>query len=112
VPVLGVFLALAALTGSFLVSYTRARAEGLGLDCKVGLAQRPERILGLGAPTLFFGAGPHGELLLAIIGILTILNWITVIQRVAHVYRLTNGDSSAAALARPAGEPDPHPKGR
>jgi len=49
-PVLGVFLSIAALTGSFLVSYTRARAEGLGVDCRVGLAQRPERVLGVGAP--------------------------------------------------------------
>jgi CDP-diacylglycerol--glycerol-3-phosphate 3-phosphatidyltransferase len=112
-PVLGVTLALAALTGSFLVSYTRARAEGLGLDCRVGLAQRPERILGLGAPTLFFGAGPHGELLLVIIAILTVLSWITVVQRVAHVYRATNGGESPAAGARPAaGGPDSHATGR
>jgi CDP-diacylglycerol--glycerol-3-phosphate 3-phosphatidyltransferase len=104
-PVLGILLTLATLTGSFLVSYTRARAEGLGLDCKVGLAQRPERILGLGAPTLFFGAGPHGELLLVIMGALTVLSWITVVQRVAHVYRATNGAGSA-----PAGG-GPHSKG-
>ena len=91
VPVLGTLLTLAALTGSFLVSYTRARAEGLDVECRVGLAQRPERILGLGAPTLFFGAGPHGVLLLAIMGALAVLSWITVVQRVAHVFRSTNG---------------------
>ena len=34
-----------ALTGSFLVSYTRARAEGLGTDCRVGFAERPERMV-------------------------------------------------------------------
>lgn len=112
-PVLGVGLALATLTGSFLVSYTRARAEGLGLDCKVGLAQRPERVLGVGGPTLFFGAGPHGELLLVIMAILTILSWITVVQRVAHVYRTTMWGESPTAGARPAaGAPDSHPKGR
>ncbi len=94
-PILGVLLALATLTGSFLVSYTRARAEGLGLECKVGLAQRPERILGLGVPTLFFGAGPRGLLLLVIMALLAILSWITVVQRVAHVYRASNGDSGA-----------------
>jgi len=88
VPVLGVFLAIAALTGSFLVSYTRARAEGLGVDCRVGLAQRPERVLGVGAPTLFFGSGPHGILLLVIVGLLALLSWITVIQRVAHVFQV------------------------
>lgn len=91
VPSLAVALALTTLTGSFLVSYTRARAEGLGLDCQVGLAQRPERILGLGAPTLFFGSGPHGWLLIGVIAALAVLSWITVIQRVAHVFRATNG---------------------
>lgn len=94
-PILGVTLALATLTGSFLVSYTRARAEGLGLDCTVGLAQRPERILVLGAPTLFFGAGPGGVLLLVIMSVLTVLSWITVVQRVNHVFRSTNGESSS-----------------
>jgi CDP-diacylglycerol--glycerol-3-phosphate 3-phosphatidyltransferase len=101
VPVLGVGLAVAALTGSFLVSYTRARAEGLNVECKVGLAQRPERILGLGAPTLFFGSGPHGILLLVIIGLLAVVSWLTVVQRVAHVFRATNGGTPGAD-ARPA----------
>jgi phosphatidylinositol phosphate synthase len=96
-PVLGVVLTLAALTGSFLVSYTRARAEGLDVECRVGLAQRPERILGLGAPTLFFGAGPHGILLLAIMLALAVLSWLTVVQRVAHVFRATNGTDAPGA---------------
>lgn len=103
-PVFGVFLAIAALTGSFLVSYTRARAEGLGVDCHVGLAQRPERVLGVGAPTLFFGAGPHGILLLVIIALLAVLSWITVIQRVAHVFRVAARaeNTSAPTSAGPA----------
>jgi CDP-diacylglycerol--glycerol-3-phosphate 3-phosphatidyltransferase len=102
VPVLGVILGLATLTGSFLVSYTRARAEGLGLECHIGLAQRPERIVGVGVPTLFFGAGPHGILLLVIIGLLAVVSWITVVQRVAHVFRATNGDGPGSAAAPPA----------
>ena len=96
-PVLAVLLSIAALTGSFLVSYTRARAEGLGVDCHVGLAQRPERVLGVGAPTLFFGAGPHGILLLVIIGLLAALSWITVIQRVAHVFGVASRVETDAA---------------
>jgi CDP-diacylglycerol--glycerol-3-phosphate 3-phosphatidyltransferase len=88
-PILGLGVALLTLAGSFLVSYARARAEGLGLDCRVGIAQRPERIVGLGLPTLVFGAGPHGWLLLGLMIALAIVNVITVIQRVAHVYRLT-----------------------
>lgn len=94
IPSLAVALALTTLTGSFLVSYTRARAEGLGIECQVGLAQRPERILGLGAPTLFFGAGPHGWLLIVIMAALAILSWITVVQRVAHVFHVTNGTTA------------------
>jgi CDP-diacylglycerol---glycerol-3-phosphate 3-phosphatidyltransferase len=88
-PILGLGVALLGLSGSFLVSYSRARAEGLGLDCKVGIAQRPERIVGLGLPTLIFGAGPRGWLLLGLMLVLAVANTITVIQRVAHVYRLT-----------------------
>jgi phosphatidylglycerophosphate synthase len=103
VPVLGVVLTLATLTGSFLVSYTRARAEGLGLECRVGLAQRPERILGLGAPTLFFGSGPHGVLLLVIMFLLGVLSWITVVQRVRHVYRSTNGAPAPSGESGSAG---------
>src|SRR2546423_10313384 len=51
---------LVALAASLIVSYTRARAEGLGLTAKVGIAQRAERVLLLGVPTGIFGAGDHG----------------------------------------------------
>lgn len=81
--------AILALAGSLLVSYTRARAEGLNLECKVGILQRAERIVGLGAPTLFFGAGPEGRLLLAIVVLLAVLSFITVVQRILHVRRVT-----------------------
>jgi CDP-diacylglycerol--glycerol-3-phosphate 3-phosphatidyltransferase len=47
-----VILCMVAILASLLVSYARARAEGLGLDCKVGIAQRAERILGLGLISL------------------------------------------------------------
>ncbi len=112
-PIAGLSVSFLALAGSFLVSYTRARAEGLGLECKVGIAQRPERIVGLGVPTLLFGAGPHGWLLLALMAALAVVNAITVIQRVAHVYRLTVPLS--AARREPGAAPllsDPVPKGK
>lgn len=112
-PILGLGVSLLALSGSFLVSYARARAEGLGLDCKVGIAQRPERIVGLGVPTLLFGAGSSGWLLLALMLALAIANTITVIQRVAHVYRLTvpqeNGLRPRVGVT--AALVDPAPKG-
>ena len=53
-----VIVCMVAILSSLLVSYARARAEGLGLDCKVGIAQRAERILGLGLASVVFGAGP------------------------------------------------------
>jgi CDP-diacylglycerol--glycerol-3-phosphate 3-phosphatidyltransferase len=80
---------LTALGAGLTVSYARARAEGLGLDCQVGVAQRAERILGLGVPTLFFGAGPNGFLLLGIVAVLALLAVITVVQRIVHVKKLT-----------------------
>lgn len=79
-------LCMVAILGSLLVSYARARAEGLGLDCKVGIAQRAERILGLGLASLIFGAGPHALLLEAIVGLLALASVITVVQRFVYVY--------------------------
>lgn len=84
-PVLAAFIALA---GSFLVSYSRARAEGIGVSASVGLAPRTERMVlvlaGLGLAGL--GVGP------ALIGTLWIIAFLTVattVQRIWHVWRLT-----------------------
>ena len=75
-----VALVVLALLGSVLVSYTRARAESLGLECKVGLMSRPERVI-LIALGLFFGVLPY------VIYIMLALTAFTVIQRVVHTYR-------------------------
>jgi CDP-diacylglycerol--glycerol-3-phosphate 3-phosphatidyltransferase len=73
----------AALVGSLLVSYARARAEGLGVDCEIGLLQRPERVILLAAGLIV------ADLLLApIIVILAVVTNITVVQRALHVRRL------------------------
>jgi len=69
-----------ALLGSLLVSYTRARAEALGLECKVGIMSRPERIV-LVAIGLFFNVLPY------VVYILAALTTLTVAQRVVHVNR-------------------------
>jgi CDP-diacylglycerol--glycerol-3-phosphate 3-phosphatidyltransferase len=82
-----VILCMVAILGSVLVSYARARAEGLGLDCKVGIAQRAERILGLGIASVIFGAGPRALLLEGIVALLAVASLITVIQRFVYVYR-------------------------
>jgi CDP-diacylglycerol--glycerol-3-phosphate 3-phosphatidyltransferase len=86
-------VAMVALLGSFLVSYTRARAEGLGVECKVGWFERPERMVLLIVAGLF-GVGPFmpGALL-----VLAVLSFVTAGQRVRHVYRITR--------ARPPGAP-------
>jgi CDP-diacylglycerol--glycerol-3-phosphate 3-phosphatidyltransferase len=82
-----VIVCMVAILSSLLVSYARARAEGLGLDCKVGIAQRAERILGLGVASLVFGAGPRGLLLEAIVALLAAASVITVVQRFVYVHR-------------------------
>lgn len=98
----GLASALVALAAIQIVSYARARAEGLSLDCKVGIAQRAERILGLGVPSLFVGAGPDGLVLFAIVVILGILASITVVQRIVHVYRVTQAAQPTSPGGRPA----------
>jgi CDP-diacylglycerol--glycerol-3-phosphate 3-phosphatidyltransferase len=75
--------------GSLMVSYTRARAEALGVECKVGLATRPVRVVILSGGILFAkGAGIGDfELLAPAIYVMAALTAITVVQRVWHVYR-------------------------
>jgi CDP-diacylglycerol---glycerol-3-phosphate 3-phosphatidyltransferase len=91
-------LCMVAILASVLVSYARARAEGLGLDCKVGIAQRAERILGLGIASLVFGAGPHALLLEAMVALLAIASIITVVQRFVYVYRHAERVDQAVGL--------------
>jgi len=73
--------------GSLMVSYTRARAEALGVECKVGLATRPVRVVLLSIGLVFAkGAGLGDfELLASAIYVMAGLTSITVIQRVWHV---------------------------
>ena len=92
---LGIVLAFSAWFGSILVSYVRARAEGLQVTCKVGLMQRPERIILLGAGTVLQGALLHkfpylqstGMILLCTLGILTLTSHITAIHRLIFSYQ-------------------------
>ena len=73
--------------GSLLVSYTRARAEALGVECKVGLATRPVRVVLLSIGLVFAkGAGVFDvELLAPAIYVMAALTTFTVFQRVLHV---------------------------
>ena len=96
-------LALATLILSFLVSYTRARAEGLGLECRVGIMERPERLL-----LLLMGGLLGPRFMPGVLGILFLLTLVTVLQRVYHVRRLTRPNSAPHPQAIREG-PDPGP---
>lgn len=69
-----------ALAGSLMVSYVRARAEGLGEDCQVGFMQRPERLVVLALGGL---VGHQG--LVFVLVVLAVTTNYTVIERLAHI---------------------------
>jgi CDP-diacylglycerol--glycerol-3-phosphate 3-phosphatidyltransferase len=94
-----VVVCLAGIIGAFLTSYTRARAEALGLDAKVGMLQRPERVVLLSVPQAFFGLALNGWVLAVIINILTITAWITVVQRIKYVYDKTRPPAAVSEEA-------------
>lgn len=96
-----VVVCLSAIIGTYLTSYTRARAEALGIDAKVGMIQRVERVVLLSAPQAFFGLGLDGMVLKAIIILLAVTSWITAVQRIAFVHRATTVRTPARANAAP-----------
>ena len=82
----GVWLVFFTFLGSTMVSYTRARAEGLGIDCNVGIMQRAERLL------LLFGGTIVGLVfkvfdpaVLAVVAFIGVISNFTAVQRVFHV---------------------------
>ena len=87
---------LVGIIGTFLVSYTRARAESLGIDAKVGVMQRPERIVLLSAPQALFGLFWNGWVLIGIVTLLSVTAWITAVQRIAFVHRFTQHPDTKA----------------
>jgi CDP-diacylglycerol--glycerol-3-phosphate 3-phosphatidyltransferase len=78
---------VAAVLGSLMVSYTRARAEALGVECKVGLATRPVRVVILSVGLVFAKGASLGnfELLAPAVYVLAGLTVLTTIQRILHV---------------------------
>jgi CDP-diacylglycerol--glycerol-3-phosphate 3-phosphatidyltransferase len=96
---MGVVLVFAAVIGSILVSYVRAKAEGLQIECKVGLMQRPERIVLLALGVLIQGVIPEqyaflqskGIILFGVFALLAVTAHITAIQRlVFSFYKLSD----------------------
>jgi CDP-diacylglycerol---glycerol-3-phosphate 3-phosphatidyltransferase len=86
-----IYLVMLAMAGSLMISYTRARAEALGLDCRVGLMPRAERVVLIGAASLFFGTAWNGLVLKIVIGLLAVLTNLTAIQRIVWVYQHARG---------------------
>ncbi len=78
--------ALACLIGGAVVSYAKARAESIGVECNVGIAERAERLIVALLAAFLYGVGvPY--VLPAALWILAVLTWITVGQRIVHVRR-------------------------
>ena len=82
---LGAVLVYVSIVGSTLVSYVRARAEGLGIECKGGLMQRPERVASLGIGII---VGQWWEpAVLIVLGVIAVLTVVTTVQRVVETAR-------------------------
>jgi len=105
----GAVVAMAGLIGSMMVSYTKARAESIGVTCTVGMMERPERMICL-------IAGAMLNLLEPALWVLAILSNLTALQRIAFTWRATRARAAlrglvlAAALLVPApaaAEPPP-----
>src|SRR5213075_2793829 len=85
-------LCVVAVLGSLMVSYTRARAEALGVECKVGIATRPMRVVILSIGLVFAKGASLGdfELLAPAVYVVAGLSVVTVLQRILHVRRVLN----------------------
>ena len=86
-----------AIVGSLMVSYTKARAEGLGIECNVGFLARPERVVLL-AIGLLFGAS------IWILAILAVLSHVTALERIIAIWRATQRTSRSQAIYSEAGQ--------
>ncbi len=93
----GVLIAFLALIASYLVSYTRARGEGLGVDVKVGIGTRVERFIVMALALVL------NQLLIGLI-VIVVLAGITVLQRMWVVYKITHEMAAAEEAAERAEE--------
>jgi CDP-diacylglycerol--glycerol-3-phosphate 3-phosphatidyltransferase len=91
------YVVILAMVGSLMVSYTRAKAEALGVECKVGTMQRPERVVMLGLGGLLIPVfdliAPewrYAPLLLAL-ALIAVLANITALERIHSVYKVARG---------------------
>jgi CDP-diacylglycerol--glycerol-3-phosphate 3-phosphatidyltransferase len=81
-----VLVTIAGVTGSLMVSYVRARAEGLGQECAVGLMQRPERVICLGVGALL------GEMYLPVsLVLIAVVSNFTALSRMLYIWKQSGG---------------------
>ena len=85
----------AAMVGSVMVSYVRARAEGLDIECKVGLMQRPERVVVTALGAIFCGVCSNLWVLVVPMIVIAVLANITAFWRVIHCYKVLNEKDKA-----------------
>jgi CDP-diacylglycerol--glycerol-3-phosphate 3-phosphatidyltransferase len=87
---LGSILVYVALVGSIMVSYMRARSEGLGIDCKVGVMTRPERVVAIGTALIVGHWLPIT--MLVVLGVIGALTTVTAVHRLVHTSRMINSE--------------------
>lgn len=92
-PMLPVLALLVALAGSFLVSYAHARAQGIGLAANIGIAPRTERLVLVIAGIALAGLGLTAGLV-AILVVVAVLTVATVVQRIRHVWLLSQASAT------------------
>jgi len=80
-----------AMIGSVMVSYVRARAEGLNIECKVGIMQRPERVVVLALTAIITGITSNLQWLAGGMILIAILANFTAFWRIAHCYKALKG---------------------
>ena len=90
----GAVLVYLAMGGSIMVSYLRARSEGLGIDCKVGIMTRPERVAALGIGLVIGHWLP--VVVLVVLGAIAALTILTTAQRLFHTWRGLNADGGGS----------------
>ena len=79
------------MVGSIMVSYVRARAEGIGIECKVGFMQRPERVVVTSIGAIFCGIYANLWVLSVPMMLIAVLANITAFWRVWHCYKQLKG---------------------
>ena len=78
---LGAILTMATLAGTVMVSYTKARAQSIGVRCEIGVMERPERLIALTAGAMF-------HLLTPVMALLALLTNLTAIQRIVYTRKI------------------------